>query len=73
MKVTLMDKTFDIEDFEIIVKNTRDGNLVSSFTEVGDASVFEMVLDEAETKRLINTFSSAISYMNNSTCKCDGC
>lgn len=60
MRVTLFDKTIELEDYEVIVKTTKEGTLT---TAISTEDVFLIELDAKDTNRIYETFLSAIKML----------
>lgn len=65
MVIKVFDKSVDVEDYEIIVKNTKEGKLLIS---ISYENVFSIEFSEQDTKRLNDTMFSALKVLSSTQC-----
>jgi hypothetical protein len=65
MIITVFDKTVEVDDYEIIVKNNQEGELVLSIKYDG---VFSVECTEHDTKRVADALNAAVAVLSKMNC-----
>lgn len=65
MIITVFDKAVEVEDYEIVVKNTKEGKLLVT---IGYEGVFSVEFSDKDTKRLNDTMFAALKVLASSKC-----
>jgi hypothetical protein len=64
MKVVLLGNEVTLEDYEVLVRSTKERKIIASIVEEG---VFSIEFDEVDTHRFLDTVSSALKILSTIT------